>query len=115
MKVDGNWRLVIIESPYAGDRERNLAYARRALKDSLDRKEAPIASHLLYTQVLQDAIPSDRAMGIAAGVAWYKKADACVVYEDLGISLGMVQGINFAKQMGLPIEYRKLDVLSENT
>ena len=51
-------KLVILESPFAGDVKRNTAYARAALRDSLLRGEAPIASHLLYTQdgVLDDAL-----------------------------------------------------------
>jgi hypothetical protein len=60
-------RLVIIESPYAGDPDGNLAYARAALADSLARGEAPFASHLLYPQVLDDMIPiSPRSTPIAA-------------------------------------------------
>lgn len=49
---------VILESPYAGDVERNLTYARECVRDSLSRGEAPIASHLLYTQegILKDEI-----------------------------------------------------------
>ena len=45
-------RLMIVESPYAGDMEANTEYARDACAtlDSLMRGEAPIASHLLYTQ-----------------------------------------------------------------
>lgn len=43
-------RLVILESPYAGNIEKNVAYARACVRDSLSRGEAPIASHLLYTQ-----------------------------------------------------------------
>lgn len=39
---------VIVESPYAGDVERNTAYARAAVRDCLMRGEAPFASHLLY-------------------------------------------------------------------
>ena len=55
-------RLVIIESPYAGDIEKNVEYARACVRDSLSRGEAPIASHLLYTQpgILKDEIPSER-------------------------------------------------------
>jgi hypothetical protein len=56
-------KLVILESPFAGDVERNTLYARHALKDSLMRGEAPIASHLLYPQVLDDLIPSERQLG----------------------------------------------------
>src|SRR5690606_21487830 len=42
-----DYRRVIVESPYAGDVETHVAYARAALRDCLSRGEAPIASHLL--------------------------------------------------------------------
>lgn len=101
---------VIIESPYSGDLIRNLKYARMCLKDSLLRGEAPLASHLLYTQegVLDDTIESERALGIGAGLIWGKMADKTVVYEDYGISNGMQIGINDAKRNGRPIEYRHI-------
>lgn len=83
--------LTIIESPYAGDIERNVRYARACLADSLKHGEAPIASHLLYTQpgVLDDAIADQRALGIAAGLAWARVAERHVFYTDLGWSHGM--------------------------
>lgn len=43
-------RLVIIESPFAGDVVRNLRYLRACMRDCLRRGEAPYASHALYTQ-----------------------------------------------------------------
>ena len=103
-------RLVILESPYAGDVDANLSYGRACLRDSLRRGEAPIASHLLYTQpgVLDDTVPEERNYGIEAGLAWRKVADASVVYVDRGISKGMRHGIEAAKAAGLPIEYREL-------
>ena len=48
---------VILESPYAGDVERNIEYAKLCMKHSLTMGEAPLLSHLLYTQVLDDTIP----------------------------------------------------------
>lgn len=63
-------RRVILESPYSGDIETNIAYARRCMRDSLLRGEAPIASHLLYTQVLKDDDVQERAQGILAGHIW---------------------------------------------
>lgn len=103
-------RRVIVESPYAGDIEANVAYAREALRDCLKRGEAPIASHLLYTQpgVLDDGVPFERQKGIDAGLAWGVVAEATVVYTDRGISVGMAYGIEAAKSAGRPIEYRKL-------
>lgn len=108
-------RLVILESPYGSDDpkivERNVRYARAALRDSLLRGEAPIASHLLYTQpgVLNDQDPKERQHGIDAGLAWRQVAEATVVYVDFDISPGMLYGIQIAKAHGLTINYRSLN------
>ena len=103
-------KLVVIESPYAGDVERNTQYARDAMADSLHRGEAPIASHLLYTQpgILDDLIPGERTLGIEAGLAWGAHADLVAVYSDLGASSGMALGIERALAEGREIEYRSL-------
>jgi hypothetical protein len=103
-------RLVILESPYAGDVEANVAYARACVRDSLLRGEAPIASHLLYTQpgVLDDDVPAERQQGIDAGLAWRGVAECSVVYTDRGISKGMEYGIKAAADAGVPVEYRAL-------
>lgn len=104
-------KLVIIESPYAGDVEANVEYARRCVKDSLSRGEAPIASHILYTQpgILDDNIPEERSWGIDAGLAWRKVADVTVAYIDRGISKGMGYGIKAAEESGIPVEYRNIE------
>ena len=103
-------RLVIVESPFAGDVTLNVLYARECVADSLRRGEAPIASHLLYTQagILDDTKTADRECGIAAGLAWLAVAHASVVYTDRGISPGMERGIDAAKAAGVPVEYRTL-------
>jgi hypothetical protein len=101
---------VILESPYAGDIEANVDYARACVRDSLTRGEAPIASHLLYTQpgILKDEVPEERQWGIDAGLAWATSAEATVVYTDRGVSRGMSYGIDNATKAGRPIEYRKI-------
>lgn len=103
-------RLVILESPYAGDVERNVAYARACMADSLSRGEAPLASHLLYTQpgVLDDGKPDERALGIAAGLAWRRGADLAAFYTDLGWSRGMLAAAEHYKLLGYLSEERKL-------
>lgn len=99
---------VVLESPYAGDLERNIRYAKAALLDSLERGEAPMASHLLYTQVWDDALPEVRARGISAGHAFIISAHYLVVYQDYGISPGMQLGIDTANILGRPIHYRNI-------
>ncbi|GLU29443.1 hypothetical protein [Brucella sp. NBRC 12950] len=106
---DNHQPLVIIETPYSGDVEANTTYARVCLLDSLRRGEAPIASHLLHTQVLDDIQPDERLVGIEAGLAWYRVATKCVVYTDRGISAGIKMGIDRAEQHGVPVEYRRIE------
>jgi hypothetical protein len=105
-------KLVILESPFAGDVERNIEYARACVRDSLLRGEAPIASHLLYTQpgILDDTIPAERQHGIDAGLAWRAVAHGSVVYTDMGITKGMQYGIDAAIAAGRSVEYRTLEV-----
>ena len=101
---------VIVETPYAGDIETNLKYLRACMRDCLLRGEAPFASHGLYTQpgVLRDEVKEERDHGIAAGFAWRAASDMTVVYTDLGTSRGMQYGIDHAKSIDHPIEYRTL-------
>lgn len=114
-------KLVIIESPYAGKSKWRLVaflqrmthrrYARRALRDCLLHGEAPIASHLLYTQrgVLRDWIDTERQHGIDAGLAWHKASNVTtVVFTDYGTSRGMSYGIEAAKAAGSPVEFRAI-------
>lgn len=101
-------RAVMLESPYAGDVARNEDYARRCLLDSLRRGEAPMAGHLLYTQVLADANPTERKLGIKAHLAWLRHAEAVILYIDRGISSGMTQAIELAVLLSIPVERREL-------
>lgn len=108
-------QLVVVESPYKGtgkwlDVERNLRYVRAAMADCFSRGEAPFASHALYTQdgVLRDTEPAERRLGIEAGLLWGHHADLVAVYTDLGITPGMVTGIERHRQEGRPVEMRTL-------
>ena len=103
-------RLVVIESPYAGDVERNLAYVRACMADCLRRGEAPFASHALYTQpgVLDDKVPEQRALGIAAGLEVAARFDLRAFYLDLGWSNGMRAAHELCVATGQPFEGRYL-------
>jgi hypothetical protein len=100
--------LVIIESPYMGNVKSNVAYARKCMSDSLLRGESPFASHLLYTQVLDDTKEIERLTGMSRAFNWYRHADLMAVYTDKGISKGMEMGMEVAKNLGINIEYRNL-------
>lgn len=102
---------VVIESPFAGDRQRNERYARLCLVDSLQRGEAPIASHLLYTQpgVLDDDEERERLLGIEAGLRWVDVADLQVFYVDLGESKGMRMALEYGRRSFVRQEFRNID------
>lgn len=99
---------VVLESPFAGNCNLNVAYARMALRDSLMRGESPIASHLLYTQkgVLDDNIEHERCKGINAGLDWLGVCHYQVFYVDLGWSNGMIAAKDRAVNSGIKIEER---------
>ena len=100
--------LVVIESPFSGDVKANKSYARKALKDSLLLGEAPIASHLLHTQVLDDTDDQQRHMGVTAGWAWIEVCDLVAFYADRGMSMGMLGAMRVAVAAGKPVEVRYL-------
>ena len=101
---------VIIESPFAGDQEANESYLNKCLRDSLDRGEAPFASHGLYTRpgVLDDTKHRERSKGIKAGFAWRECADLTAFYIDRGFSEGMTEGLIDAIEKGQAFEIRTL-------
>lgn len=102
-------RLVVVESPYAGDVARNVEYARACVADCLRRGESPYASHLFFPQVLDDMNPEERKLGIMAGFAWAEQASTRAIYIDRGLSSGMKQGILHAVILMQRIELRSIE------
>lgn len=102
--------LVIVESPYAGDIERNTTYAQRALHDCIMREEAPYASHLLYPQphVLDENDPDQRVRGILLGYEWWHVANYIVFYTDYGWTDGMEQARDRAIDYKKPYQLRHI-------
>jgi len=99
---------VFVASPFSGDIGRNRTYLLDALRDSLNRGEAPFAPHALYPSVLDDGVPAQRAQGMGAGRAWLASADLVAVYDDHGISTGMALEIEHAHRLGIKVEHRQL-------
>ncbi len=103
-------RLVYICSPYrAGPNrtvEQNVLLAKRLCKAALNAGFAPFASHLLYTQFLDDKNESDRKNGIAAALRFVEVCDQIWVFDYLGISDGMRAEIDRATELGMPVFFR---------
>ncbi len=103
-----NSKLVVIESPYAGNVEQNIGYLERAFRDSFSRGEFPYASHGLYPYFLDDSDPQERKLGMEAGFAWGAAAGLVAVYEDYGISQGMRDGIQRAHDRNQKTVFRRI-------
>jgi len=103
---------VIVESPFGSDdieiRKANVSYVRDACRDCVRRGENPFASHLFYTQFMDDADPADRSLGIQLGYDRWTDADSIVFYLDLGMSPGMQKALCHAFALGIHIERRWL-------
>lgn len=105
---------VVIESPLAArdgwSMSKHIKYARECLADSLERGEAPIASHLLYPRgvggPLDDGDEEQRHRGIYAGLAWAERADLAVFYLGMGESPGMQAARLFYRDHDIPTEDR---------
>lgn len=66
----------------------------------------PFASHLLYTQILDDENPAHRRFGIEAGHTVMSKCGAVYVYlPHIETSHGVQADLELANRMGLPVVY----------
>lgn len=108
MTAEARMPMVVIESPFKGNIERNCRYADALLFDALMRGEAPFLGHLLYTRVLNDLVLEHRRRGIEAHIALIERADYIVLGVDYGISEGMQEAWDFASQKCIPVKQRKL-------
>lgn len=95
--------LVYICSPYAGDIRENIKFARAACRHAIEKDCAPIAVHLLYPQLLDDAIPAEREQGIRTGLRVLAACDELWVCGER-VSQGMTCEITEAKRLGIPIK-----------
>jgi hypothetical protein len=75
---------------------------------------APYASHLFFTQFLDDTNPDHRALGIEAGFCFAKDSEYRLFFTDLGISAGMERGRVEAISLGQIIQEHTLPELYLN-
>ena len=95
-------KLVYIASPYSGDVERNVAFAKAACRYAMKQGVTPIASHLLYPQMLDDKVPEERNLGTGMGLRILKVCDEIWVCGN-ELSSGMEQEICAARRFRIPL------------
>lgn len=101
--ADKNRRKVYVASRYAGDVEANVKAAIRYCRLVIDRGYMPIASHLLYPQILRDDDPVERELGMLFGLALLRDCDEVWVFGE--VSPGVAREIEEAKQLHKRIRF----------
>ena len=95
--ADKNRRKIYVASRYAGDVDTNVTNAIRYCRLVIDRGYMPIASHLLYPQILRDDDPVERELGMLFGLALLRDCDEVWVFGD--VSPGVAREIEEAKRL----------------
>ena len=106
--------LVYICSRYAGNTEKNTADAIRFCRFAIDEGYIPLATHLLYPQILNDDDPADdRELGLYFGWVLINKCSEVWVFSDGKISPGMKKEIIRAKSRNMKIRRFDLNCVEE--
>ena len=95
-------KLVYIASPYAGDVEGNVEFAKAACRYAATKGDTPVAVHLMYPRFLDDRVPEEREAGLKMG---RRVLAACEEIWLCGerMSAGMKAEEAEAKRLGIPI------------
>jgi hypothetical protein len=95
-------KLVYVCSPYAGDILGNTERARKYAKDAISKGALPFVPHLMFTQIYNDGVPSERGIGCALGLEMLDRCDELWVYGDT-ISAGMKAEMAYAEKFNIPV------------
>lgn len=94
-------KIVYIASPYAGNIEENIGFAKAACRYAVDKGVTPVAVHLMYPQFLNDVDPEERRVGTEMGVQLLLTCNEIWICGET-ISSGMLAEINVADTYGIP-------------
>lgn len=98
-------KTVTIESPFAGDIQRNKAYLQDAIRWACQRGISPYASHQMLTEALNDLIPEERDRGIRLGLAMSALTDESWFFIDHGMSSGMKAALSWCRECGRTVRF----------
>ena len=99
-----NRKRVYMASPYAGDIEANTSSAVNYCKFIIEKGCMPVASHLLYPQMLNDSDPQERFLGTMFGLALLRDCRE-VWFFGTGMSPGMKREYEEAKRLRLKMRF----------
>ena len=95
---------VYVVSRYAGDIDANVEAAKGYCRMVIQQQRIPVASHLLYPQILDDSVPEQREIGTMCGLALLAGCDEvwCFGTEH---SPGMEKEISEAHRLKKPLRF----------
>lgn len=113
--------VVMIESPYSGDIDRNVRYLQLAMADAmLNHNECPYASHIGMTMHARaskyycsdydekwNLLTREQAIRLSHNIR--HRCDFTVFYVDRGWSTGMKAALEYCTKNQLPYEIRSID------
>ncbi|WP_024832195.1 DUF4406 domain-containing protein [Ruminiclostridium josui] len=105
-------KLVYICSPYAGNIENNVRFARAACLYAAEHGCAPVTVHLLYPQFLDDNVNAQRELGIRMGLRVLSSCDELWICGER-ISYGMSCEIAEAERLGIPLRNLSTEQIQE--
>ena len=103
--TDKNRRKVYVASKYAGDVDANVAAAITYCRRVIDEGYMPVASHLLYPQILNDNDPEERELGLMFGLALLRECDEVWVFGE--VSPGVSREIEEARRLNKKLRFMK--------
>lgn len=103
-RLAGYEKIVFICSPYAGDIVANTIKAREYAAFAIRQGMVPIAPHLLYPQVLHEADPLEREIGLHCGLASLQHCDELWAFGGQ-TSEGMKKEIAIARERQIPLRF----------
>ncbi|WP_050739555.1 DUF4406 domain-containing protein [Acetobacterium bakii] len=105
-------KLVYVCSPLKANEERNMAenlkQAVEWCRQASEQGVLPLAPHTIFTQYLDDTIPSDREKGLLMGIELLKQCKEVWVHGNI-LSQGMVNEIIMAKTLNKPVIAKDMD------
>ena len=98
---------IYVASKYSGDVEANVAAAVDYCKYVISQNGIPVASHLLYPQMLDDNDPKERELGLMFGLSLLAICDEVWFFGNVSESVGVQQEIVEAKKLGKKVRFVK--------
>ena len=94
-------KLIFVCSPFQ-NQTHNLERAKMCCKHVLTNGHVPIASHLFYPQILDDANDAERRVGLDCSLKLLSKCDELWIFGEV-VTDGMREEIKYAMENGIPI------------